>query len=115
MACALCGGALVPEDDSLGEMLGPMGHSSSGEPIFVHRQCALWSPEVTRQLYMTCVIVLLKCVASASRRQRCMSVVSVKSWQTVMTFGDLCWVQVYQGDGVLLNVDAAVRRGRTMR
>lgn len=23
--------------------------------------------------------------------------------------------QVYQGDGVLLNVDAAVRRGRTMR
>lgn len=32
-----------------------------------------------------------------------------------MTFGVLCWVQVYQGDGVLLNVDAAVRRGRTMR
>jgi len=67
MACAFCGGAPVPDDDSLGEMLGPMGHSSSGEPIFVHRQCVLWSPEVTRQLYMTCVIVLLKCVASASR------------------------------------------------
>lgn len=74
MKCAFCGGAAAAadvSDASLGDMLGPMGHTSSGDPIYVHRQCALWSPEV------------------------------------------------YQGSGglvnKLLNVDAAVRRGRTMR
>lgn len=47
MKCAFCGSAAADAGDaSLGDMLGPMGHTSSGDPIYVHRQCALWSPEV---------------------------------------------------------------------
>ncbi len=45
--CEFCNETAESGDGSLGEMLGPIGHSNStGEPIFVHRQCALWSPEV---------------------------------------------------------------------
>jgi hypothetical protein len=46
MDCGFCGGAANAGGAKLGEMLGPIGHTQSGEPIYVHRQCALWSPEV---------------------------------------------------------------------
>jgi hypothetical protein len=45
--CAFCNGAADASSTKLGEMLGPIGHAASGDPIYVHRQCALWSPEVT--------------------------------------------------------------------
>jgi hypothetical protein len=52
MNCGFCGVAANGGSASLGEMLGPLGQTHSGDPIYVHRQCALWSPEVTRMVCM---------------------------------------------------------------
>lgn len=46
-ACMLCKGGASALNGSLGQLLGPYGFiESSGEPIFVHKQCALWSGNV---------------------------------------------------------------------
>lgn len=45
-ACSLCQAGSGAQNGSLGPILGPYGIDSSGEPIHVHRQCALWSGRV---------------------------------------------------------------------
>lgn len=59
VSCAFCNGAADAGSNNLGEMLGPIGHTPSGDSIYVHRQCALWSPEVTcfaRHVLAACVV-----------------------------------------------------------
>lgn len=52
-SCALCGGggealAAAAHAAHLGALLGPLHdpRSTSGEPVYVHRMCALWCPQV---------------------------------------------------------------------
>ena len=54
MKCAFCGEGAAIAGDSLGELLGPVGHTSAGDAVHVHRQCALWSPEVRRPTCALC-------------------------------------------------------------
>lgn len=46
LRCGFCNEGEGVRDASLGVLMGPVGHTSEGDPIHVHRQCALWSPEV---------------------------------------------------------------------
>lgn len=48
-ACALCGHDGGFEGGWLGPLTGPWGPASSGRSQYVHRLCALWSPEVRSQ------------------------------------------------------------------
>ena len=47
LRCVFCNEGAGARDASLGDLMGPVGHTGEGEPIHVHRQCALWSPEVS--------------------------------------------------------------------
>lgn len=44
--CEFCNEGAEARIESLGDLIGPVGHHSNGGAIFVHRLCALWSPEV---------------------------------------------------------------------
>lgn len=46
--CAFCGGDAGAFGGNLGRMQGPFFTSSKGHdaPIYVHHECALWSPQV---------------------------------------------------------------------
>ena len=39
--CSLCGQKDTAEINQLGQLLGPVGND-----LWVHRECAIWSPEV---------------------------------------------------------------------
>ncbi|KAK9815637.1 hypothetical protein WJX72_007259 [[Myrmecia] bisecta] len=65
--CALCDKQQTFESGSLGTLLGPVGEDAAGLPIFVHRLCALWSPEVYQTDQGT-----LRCVMAAVKRGRAM-------------------------------------------
>ena len=44
--CALCLHGSDYCDGTLGPLLGPLNDVATGKDLFVHRYCALWSPEV---------------------------------------------------------------------
>lgn len=45
--CVLCGYPEVFAVDILGRLIGPVGNDArSMAPLWVHRECAVWSPEV---------------------------------------------------------------------
>lgn len=46
--CALCGGGAGAAGGHLGPLLGPVPGAVGGR-AFVHRECALWSPEVSNR------------------------------------------------------------------
>jgi hypothetical protein len=51
LSCAFCGGGARALDDELGPLIGPMRNDKSATGvIYVHRECALWSPKVRRSL-----------------------------------------------------------------
>jgi hypothetical protein len=52
--CALCG-LKGQEAEKLGVLLGPLADGKgSGQELYVHRLCALWSPEVGGQCLGLC-------------------------------------------------------------
>jgi hypothetical protein len=63
--CCLCSGHA--DASGLGPLLGPVVLSRSGDVAYIHRLCALWSPEVYQTDEGT-----LKCVVQAIRRGRLM-------------------------------------------
>lgn len=47
LRCVFCNEGAGARDASLGDLMGPVGHTAEGDPIHMHRLCALWSPEVS--------------------------------------------------------------------
>ena len=95
--CAFCGlGANAME--GLGEMMGPLD-TESGEPLWFHKNCAVWSPRV-RALSSICAHVA----------------VAPSSYSHGGTVVWLLRLQVSEPEpGVLRNGEAEINRGRQLK
>eukprot|EP00798_Chlamydomonas_sp_ICE-L_P026836 gene26836-4434_t len=106
--CAFCGEGDKAHGGSLGPMLGPLTVGSGGDSLYVHRLCALWTPEMyqsdSRQLRL---------ILPIPSPRRCVP----NRFQAAETCtASPILTQVYQTEkGALRNVAVAIKRGRQLK